>query len=101
MPAYVISDVSARDPAAFETYRARAAASIARHGGRYIVRGGAIESLEGDWKPRTLVIVEFPDIERARLWYRSAEYAEALDLRDRAFSRNLLLVDGVPESLEG
>jgi uncharacterized protein (DUF1330 family) len=66
MPAYVISDVSARDQTALETYRTRAADSIARHGGRYIVRGGAIETLEGDWPPRAIVIVEFPDLESAR-----------------------------------
>jgi uncharacterized protein (DUF1330 family) len=101
MPAYVISDVSARDSAAFETYRRRAAASIARHGGRYIVRGGTIEPLEGNWQPRTIVIVEFPDLERARNWYRSRDYADALDVRDQALERNLILVDGVPASLEG
>ena len=101
MPAYVISDVSARDAAAWETYRTRAAESIARHGGRYIVRGGAIEPLEGDWKPRTIVIVEFPDLEHARNWYRSRDYAGALEVRDQALERNLILVDGVPASLEG
>ncbi len=95
MPAYVISDVSARDFAAFETYRTRAAASIARHGGRYVVRGGATEVLEGNWKPRTIVIVEFPDRERAQAWYQSADYAEALAVRDQALDRNLILVDGV------
>ena len=98
MPAYVISDVSARDPAAFETYRARAADSIARHGGRYIVRGGAIDTLEGDWRPRTMVIVEFPDLESARNGYRSPDYAAALEVRDQALERNLILVDGVPVS---
>jgi uncharacterized protein (DUF1330 family) len=98
MPAYVISDVSARDQAAFETYRTRAADSIARHGGRYVVRGGAIDALEGDWQPRTLVIVEFPDLESARRWYKSRDYAAALEVRDRALERNLILVDGVPAS---
>jgi uncharacterized protein (DUF1330 family) len=67
MPAYVISDVALRDPAAAETYRARAAASIARYGGRYLVRGGTVEVLEGDWAPRAVVIAEFPDMERAGL----------------------------------
>ena len=101
MPAYVISDVSTRDRVAFETYRTRAAESIARHGGRYIVRGGAVETLEGDWQPRTIVIVEFPDLEHARNWYRSRDYAEALEVRAQALERNLILVDGVPASLEG
>lgn len=97
MPAYLISDVTAKDPEAFQAYRDRAAASIARHGGRYLVRGGPIEPLEGDWAPRAIVIVEFPDRGRARAWYRSPEYAAALAVRDKALSRNLILVDGISE----
>jgi uncharacterized protein (DUF1330 family) len=97
MPAYLISDVTAKDAKAFEIYRARAAASIAQHGGRYLVRGGPIEPLEGSWTPRTIVVVEFPDIEQAKAWYRSPEYASALAVRDEALSRNLVLVDGISE----
>lgn len=97
MPAYIISDITVRDAEAFQTYRTRAAASIAQYGGRYLVRGGPIEQLEGDWSPRAIVIVEFPDLERARAWYRSPEYALALEVRDRALSRNLILVDGVSQ----
>jgi uncharacterized protein (DUF1330 family) len=66
VPAYLISDVSIRDNQAFQVYRTRAAASIAKYGGRYLVRGGAIEPLEGNWSPKTIIVVEFPDIERAR-----------------------------------
>ena len=95
MPAYLISDVSIRDNQAFQVYRTRAAASIAKYGGRYLVRGGAIEPLEGNWSPTTIIVVEFPDIERARAWYRSPEYAAALEVRDEALSRNLILVDGI------
>jgi len=95
MPAYIISDVTVRDSEAFQTYRTRAAASIARYGGHYLVRGGPIERLEGDWLPNAIVIVEFPDVERARAWYGSSEYAHALEVRDKALSRNLILVDGV------
>ncbi len=97
MPAYIISDVTIRDAEAFETYRTRTAASIARHDGRYVVRGGSIKQLEGDWSPRAIVIAEFPDLERARAWYRSPEYAHALEARDQALSRNLILVDGVSQ----
>lgn len=95
MPAYIISDVTVRDADAFQIYRTRAAVSIAQHGGHYLVRGGAIEQLEGDWSPRAIVIVEFPDVERARAWYGSSEYAHALEVRDQALNRNLILVDGV------
>jgi uncharacterized protein (DUF1330 family) len=95
MAAYIISDVTIKDGAAIDIYRQRAAPSIAQYGGRYIVRGGEIEVLEGAWRPRAIIIAEFPDMERARTWYRSAEYASALALRDEALSRNLILVDGV------
>ena len=95
MSAYIISDVTIKDGAAIDIYRQRAAASIAQHGGRYIVRGGEIEVLEGSWRPRAIIIAEFPDMESTRTWYRSAEYASALVLRDEALSRNLILVDGV------
>jgi uncharacterized protein (DUF1330 family) len=97
MPAYLISDVTLKDRTAFHDYRTRAAASIAQYGGRYLVRVGGIETLEGDWSPRTLIIVEFPDRGRAREWYRSPEYAEALKFRDQALNRNLILVDGISD----
>jgi len=93
--AYLISDVSMRDPEAFEIYRTRAAASIKQYGGKYLARGGAVEALEGAWNPRVIIIVEFPTAEQARAWYRSPEYAEALKVRDKALSRNLILVDGI------
>ena len=98
MTAFLISDVTVRDADAFQTYRTRAAASIVQHGGRYLVRGGEIECLEGTWTPRTIIIVEFPSIEQARAWYGSPEYASALEVRDEALSRNLVLVDGVDGS---
>ena len=98
MAAYVISDVTAKDRQAFETYRTLAAASIQHHGGRYLVRGGAITPLEGDWAPRTIIVVEFPDRQRAEAWYRSPDYAEALAVRDVALNRNLILVEGVVET---
>jgi uncharacterized protein (DUF1330 family) len=96
MVAYVISDVEPQDAGLLERYRALAQASIARYGGRYIVRGGAIEPMEGDWTPKHLVIVEFPDMDLARQWYRSEAYAEALTVAERALSRRLIFVEGAP-----
>jgi uncharacterized protein (DUF1330 family) len=98
MPAYIISDVSIRDAAAFEIYRARAADSIAQHGGSYLVRGGAFEVLEGEWLPQAIIIAEFPDMDAARVWYRSREYARALEVRDQALRRNLIVVEGLAPS---
>jgi len=94
MPAYVISDLVPRDAPEWEMYRSRASAAIKLHGGRYVARGGAIEVLEGTWDPKAIVVVEFPDMEAARAWYASPEYAQALAVRDKALSRNLILVDG-------
>jgi uncharacterized protein (DUF1330 family) len=95
MPAYVISEVEVRDAEAIETYRTRAARSIAQYGGRYLVRGGAAELIEGDPPPKMLIIVEFSSMARAKEWYASAEYAEALKVRRTALQRRLLFVEGL------
>jgi uncharacterized protein (DUF1330 family) len=99
MPAYIISNVTIHDEANARHYRERAARSIAQHGGKYLARAGAIEVLEGAWSPRAVIVVEFADMEQARAWYGSAEYAEALKFRDAALSRDLILVDGVQGQL--
>ncbi|MDQ8726432.1 DUF1330 domain-containing protein [Bradyrhizobium sp. LHD-71] len=98
MTAYVISEVEARDTVAFERYRRLAADSIVAHGGRYLVRGGAAETVEGGPPPKTLIVVEFPSIAQAREWYASADYAEALKVRGAALDRRLIFVEGVPPS---
>jgi len=98
MAAFLISDVAVRDAEALQTYRTRAAASLAQYGGRYLVRGGASEPLEGTWEPRAIIVVEFPSIKQARAWYHSPEYASALEVRDDALSRDLILVDGISAS---
>jgi uncharacterized protein (DUF1330 family) len=65
---------------------------------RYLARLGEVQVLEGSWNPNMIVIVEFPNLEQARAWYRSPEYAFALEVRDTALSRNLILVDGLNQS---
>jgi uncharacterized protein (DUF1330 family) len=95
MAAYVISEVDVHDPAAFEAYRALAAKTIAQYGGRYLVRGGEAELLEGGPPPKAIVIVEFSTMARLKEWYASSEYAEALKLRTSALQRRLLFVEGV------
>ena len=97
MPAYLVSDLTVRNAEAFETYGTCAAKAIAQYGGRYLVRGGDIQTLEGQWKPRSRVIVEFPSVEEARAWYKSPEYATALEVHDIALERNLILADGYRE----
>ena len=81
---------------ALDSYRQLAAKSIEEHGGRYLVRGGEQQILEGTWAPAT-IIVEFPTAEAARAWYESSGYAEALKYRDAALERDLILVEGLGE----
>ncbi len=77
MPAYVIVDVDVKDSADYDTYRPLSGASVEQYGGRFLARGGVVEGVEGDWKPSRLVIIEFPTIEQARIWYNSPEYTRA------------------------
>ena len=98
MAAYLISDITVRDRTAFEIYRTRATDTIFAYGGRYLARLGEVQVLEGSWNPNSIVVVEFPNLERARAWYSSPEYAFALEMHDQALSRNLILVDGVNQS---
>ncbi len=95
MAAYIIADVTVTDPAAMEEYRKRVPATLARYGGRFVVRGGAHQSVEGDWKPTRLVVLEFPTMEQAKRWYDSEEYREPKAMRLRAGRTNLVMVDGV------
>lgn len=95
MAAYVIVEVKVRDPQAYERYKALAAGALAPYGGRFIVRGGTCETKEGSWRPARLVLLEFPDAERARAWWASPEYAPAKALRQASADTNLVLVEGV------
>ena len=94
MPAYFIAEVDVTDADAYEPYKPLAAASIAAHGGIYRVRGGATESFEGAPVAGRVVVLEFPDLEAARRWYRSAEYQEALPLRQAAATSRAFMVEG-------
>ncbi|HXH82621.1 MAG TPA: DUF1330 domain-containing protein [Candidatus Tectomicrobia bacterium] len=94
MPAYVIADLDVHDAAAYEDYRTRVRPVVERFGGRFLVRGGRSETLEGDWKPRRLVVVEFPSMDRAMQFYRSPEYRPLLELRLRAARSTVVVVEG-------
>ena len=95
MPAYVISEVEILDEGIADVYKALAAASIANYGGQYLVRGAETEVVEGTPTTRRIVIVEFPSIEQARIWYSSPAYAEALKVRETALDRRLIFVEGI------
>jgi uncharacterized protein (DUF1330 family) len=93
--AYVIVEVSVTDPQLFGEYAKGVPATIAAYGGKYLVRGGAMEPKEGGWTPKRVVVLEFPAMEQARKWYHSAEYKPLLEMRLKAASSKLILVDGV------
>jgi len=93
--AYVIVDVTVTDPEVYEGYRALSTSSVAQYGGRWVVRGGDVEVLEGSWDPGRVVVIEFDDVAAARRWYDSPEYAEAREIRQRASTGSLLVVSGV------
>ena len=95
MTAYVLNDMEITDPALFEEYKKLSPATVAQYGGRFLVRGGRTETLEGEWSPKRLVILEFPSVEQARAWADSPEYAPAKRLRQIASISNLIVVEGV------
>jgi uncharacterized protein (DUF1330 family) len=95
MAAYLMVDIEVTNPQQFEEYRKLAPAAIAKYGGRYIIRGGAYEALEGEWRPQRLVIVEFDSMEKAKAFYTSPEYSTAIKVRAGAATFNMLLVQGV------
>ena len=95
MPAYVLAEVEITNPDGYREYTAVVPATIARYGGRFLVRGGAATALEGDWPQIRRVIIEFPSVEAAKRWFDSPEYEKPKAMR-RANSRGrLLLMEGV------
>ena len=95
MPAYVIASVTeAHDAEALAEYRRRNTAAVEAHGGRFVVRGGEMEVLEGDWSPVRLVVMEFDDMDAARAWYESEDYQAAIPIRQGASTTGIVLVDG-------
>ncbi len=95
MAAYVIVDIDVLDPTTYEGYKKMAPPTIALYGGKYLARGGKTEVLEGNWSPKRLVILEFPDSERAKKWLNSPEYHDARELRRKSTNTNMVLIEGL------
>jgi uncharacterized protein (DUF1330 family) len=95
MPAYAVIDVHATDAERAARYRELSGPSVEKHGGRFLVRGGALDVLEGDWNPERIVVIEFPTADAARGWYESEEYKEARAIREGAGTWNMVVVEGV------
>jgi uncharacterized protein (DUF1330 family) len=95
MPAYVIVDIQVTDPVRYEEYKKLAPPSLAVYGGKYVARGGKTETLEGNWSPTRLVILEFESAERAKAWLNSPEYREARQLRHQTARTNMVVIGGI------
>jgi uncharacterized protein (DUF1330 family) len=95
MPAYIIVEVKITDTEKYEEYKKLTPSSIAAYDGKFIVRGGETENLEGDWQPERIVILEFPNVDRAEQWWNSIEYAPAKSIRQKSATTKMILVKGV------
>jgi uncharacterized protein (DUF1330 family) len=95
MPAYVIVETDVHDADQYEHYKAAASDAIVAGGGRYVVRGGELAVLEGEWRPTRLVVLEFDDLDAAKRWYDSPEYREAKQLREGAATLHMVAVEGL------
>jgi uncharacterized protein (DUF1330 family) len=94
MPAYFIAEVEITDPTGYDEYRPLAGASIAQYGGKFLVRGGKTELLEGSPEPARVVVIEFADVDAAKRWYNSPEYQAALKIRLANSRGRVLLAEG-------
>ena len=95
MAAYLIGDVEVLDATGYEVYRQKVPATVAAYGGRYLVRGGAIERLEGAWAPSRCVVLEFPSMTQLKTWWNSPEYVPLRALRERSTRSNIIVTEGV------
>ena len=95
MTAYVIVDINVTDPVRYEEYKNQAAPTVALYGGKYIARGGRTETLEGDWSPSRLVVLQFESIDQARKWVNSPEYSEIKRIRHETAVSQMVVIEGV------
>lgn len=94
MPAYIIVEIDIHDPEQYEQYKKLTPASLLPYNGKFVVRGGETETLEGDWQPKRIVVLEFPSKDLAKQWWSSKEYAPAKNLRQRSATTKMILVQG-------
>ena len=95
MPAYVIVEIDIHDPAGYEKYKKLAGATVEKYGGKYIIRGGRTEVLEGDWTPKRIVVLQFDSPQHAKDWLDSEEYREPRKMRHRTARTNMILIEGM------
>ena len=95
MAAYVIVEIEIVDPVGFDEYRKRVVPIVEKWGGRYIAVSDRVETLEGDWKPKRIVVIEFPSTEQAKEWFGCEEYREPSKIRHRTSKTNMVLVEAM------
>ena len=95
MRAFVIVEISIHDPELYEEYKKLTPASVTAYDGKFIVRGGKTETLEGNWQPGRFVVLQFPSVERAKEWWASEEYAPAKAIRQANAETKMILVEGL------
>jgi uncharacterized protein (DUF1330 family) len=98
MAAYVIAEVEITNPEGYKEYTIQVPATIVKYGGRFLVRGGAAEVLEGEWPQKRRVIIEFASMQAARLWWDSPEYEKPKAMRRANSTARLILLEGAPTS---
>lgn len=94
MAAYMIFDIEVHDREQYGEYRKLAAPTVAQYGGRYVVRGGDAQALEGEWEPKRVVVLQFDGREQAVAWYESTEYGRAKAIRERTATSKAIIVEG-------
>ena len=95
MSAYIIVEIDVHNPSEYEAYKKLASATIQQYNGKYVVRGGKTEVFEGEWNPKRIVVLEFPDANRAKEWFNSPEYAPAKLIRQRTATARMICVEGI------
>ncbi|HET9576834.1 MAG TPA: DUF1330 domain-containing protein [Usitatibacter sp.] len=96
MAAYVLAEIEITNPDGYKEYTSHVPDTIAKYGGRFLVRGGNAEVLEGEWPQHRRVLIEFPSMEQAKRWWDSPEYAKPKALRRANSHGRLILMDGAP-----
>ena len=95
MAAYIVGDIEVTDPELYRTYAQQTQATLDKYGGKFLVRGGQTETIEGDWQAKRVVIIEFPSVEQAKIWYNSPEYSAIAGIRLRSTVSRIILAQGV------
>ena len=95
MSAYLVVQIDVTDPERYDQYRKMVPSSLEQYGGKFLIRGGPVETLEGSWHPSRFVVIEFDNTEQAKAWWSSAEYRPAKELRQQTSNTEMILVEGV------